>query len=267
MDASSWEGRYYAMEGRHKRSQVTIGSMQEQMAELGDELVRTQQAVPRRQQQQPQQPSQQQRLLTDADVQTYGPELIDVVKRAAREAIAPDIQHVQNQNRNISQQVTKQNTAGLYAALDAHVPDWKAVNVNPRFKAWCRSSDIYSGNVRGQLLNAAFQAADAPRVIAFFNGFLAEEAATGQAPTSQPEPGATPPRQAAVQLDTLTAPGRAKPATGDTAVASADKPLLTRAQVAGFYDRVRKGSYVGRDTDKARDEATIFAAQRDGRIR
>ena len=116
-------------------------------------------------------------------------------------------------------------------------------------------------------VNAAFQAADAPRVLAFFKGFINDEVATGQmtAPTAQPA--ATPaPRQAAVSLESIAAPGRARPATGDTQV-PVDKPIFTRNQIADFYTRVRQGQYNGRDQDKMRDEAAIFAAQREGRVR
>jgi hypothetical protein len=263
-----WQHRYLSMKGRFEQSQVTLGTMQEQMSELGDELQRTQQAINRPRQQPQQQQPQPQRLLTDQDVQTYGPELLDVIQRAAREAIAPDLNTVRQQTSHVSQQLTKQGTAGLYQQLDAHVPTWKEINVNPRFRSWCRSSDVYSGQVRGKLLNAAFQAADAPRVVAFFQGFLNEEVATGQV-SGQQQPAAAiqAPRQAALSLDALAAPGRAKPATGDNPASSADKPVFTLAQIKNFYSKPVRDSYVGRDADRLRDEQSIFLAQREGRVR
>lgn len=274
VDPASWEGRYYAMEGRFRQSQITMGQMQQQMAELGDELQRVTSVLQTRgtAQEQPRQAVQSQaRLLTDADVATYGPELIDVVKRAALEAVQPELQQVTQQTRQVNQRVAQTATAGLYQQLDAHCPTWREINVNPRFKAWCRSPDVYSGQVRGRLLNAAFQAADAPRVIAFFKGFQDEEVATGNAPAPQPEPQsaslAPVPRQAAVSLDTLTAPGRAKPATGDTLATSAEKPFVTLAQIRWFYSQAGRASYVGRDAERKADEATIFAAQREGRVK
>lgn len=271
VDPASWEGRYYAMEGRFRQSQVSIGGLQEQLSELGDELIRTQEMMrqPRRQQQpQPQVPAQPTiRRLTDEDVKTYGPELLDTIKRAAIEALSPEIQNLTTQNQRVTQQVTKQGTAGLYQALDREVPDWRAVNVNPRFKNWCRSPDVYSGELRGKLLNAAFHAVDAPRVVAFFKGFLSEEVATGNAPNPQTEPQPDPaPRQAALSLDALAAPGRAKPASGEQP-ASADKPVFTRGQIAHFYSHVGRQAYAGREADRKRDEAMIFAAQREGRVK
>lgn len=264
----NWEHRYLSMKGRFEQSQTTIGSMQQQMQELGDELMRTQRLITQPQQR-PQPQAQPQRLLTDADTQTYGPELIDVIQRAAREAVAPDLQNVSQQVRQTSQRVAETAQGAVYNQLRSEVPDWQTINTSPRFKMWCGLPDLYSGQVRGQLLKAAFQAADAPRVIAFFKGFLDEEVATGQVvPVPQPQPGVqTPPRQAAVALDTLAAPGRAKPATGNSNAGAADKPVFTRAQIASFYDAVRKGQYAGRAPEKATLEAAIFAAQNDGRVR
>jgi hypothetical protein len=259
--APDWEHRYHSMEGRYKQAALTIGSMQEQMSEMGDELLRMQRVLPANQVRP--QPST---LLTEEDVKTYGPELLDVVKRAAREAVMPDLQNTQSRMDQVNQRVARQTTQGVYSILDQKVPDWRSINQSDRFKIWCGLRDVYSGDIRGKMLNAAFQAADAPRVIAFFTGFLAEEQATGQQPDPLAQPAPQPPRVAATPLETLVAPGRAKPPTGDSPTA-VDKPIFTRAQIAGFYDLVRKGSYAGRDADKAKDEAAIFAAQREGRVR
>ena len=250
------------MKGRFDQSQRTIGSMQGQMSELGDELVRTQSLLTPRQPPQQQQPA---RLLTDQERADYGTELIEVVQKAALEAVAPEITTLKQQNQQLRQKVAQQDQQGIFAALDQAVPNWREINESDRFKAWCRLPDLYSGVLRGRLLNDAFRAGQAPRVAQFFRGFLTEEVATGQQSVTLP-PAVE--RTAAVPLETLAAPGRAKPATGaDSTGAPADKPIITRQQIAAFYDQVRKGAYAGRDADKARDEAIIFAAQREGRTR
>jgi hypothetical protein len=243
-----------------------MGQMQQQMAELGDELARVTQAMQSRPA--PQEQVQfQPKHVTPEDVTTYGPELIDAMKRVALEAVQPELQHVVQQNRQTQQRVAQTAQASMYQQLDAQFPEWRSINTNPRFKAWCNSPDVYSGQVRGQLLKAAVQAANAPRTIAFFKGFQNEEVATGNAPAPQAEPPQQAPRQAATTLETLTAPGRAKPATGDTTVSSADKPIITRQQIKDFYADVRRGVYAGRDEDKRILESRLSLAQREGRIR
>lgn len=119
------------------------------------------------------------------------------------------------------------------------------------------------------MIDAAYAAASAPRVLAFFKGFLAEEVATGNieppATLQQPTPA---PRVPAVPLATIAAPGRARPASGGNTPAPAeDKPTFTRAMITAFYNDIRAGRWAGRDQDRAAYEQAIFAAQREGRIR
>jgi hypothetical protein len=260
-----WEHRYLSMKGRYESSQQTNGVLQEQLQELGNELIRTQQLLSPNTQSNSPQPTAP--LLTDEDRSNYGPDLLDVVQRAALEAVAPKISALEAENAKLRQSTVKTDRQRIYQFLAQSLPNWEAINTSPRFLQWLALRDVYSGGIRSQMLKTAFQAADAPRVLAFFNGFLAEEAATGNDSTgSQPQPQETAPRQAAVALETLAAPGRARPATGDSQV-PVDKPTFTRKQIADFYIDVRRGVYAGRDQDKARDEQRIFAAQRDGRVR
>lgn len=267
LTAEQWRHQYLSMKGRYEQAATSIGGLQEQVAEIGDELLRTQQSRTAQPRAANPQPQPVQSLVTDEEIKTYGPELVDMIRRAAREAVNPDLQNLHNGVTQVNQRVQQVSTGGLYADLDRAVSDWRAINVSPRFKAWCSLRDVYSGQVRGRLLNAAFTAADAPRVVAFFKGFLDEELATGQLPdpSVQPQPLAAA-RQPAIPLDTLTAPGRAHPASGDQPL-PVDKPIFTRNQIAGFYREVREGKYAGRDQDKNVTEQAIFLAQREGRVR
>jgi hypothetical protein len=190
-----------------------------------------------------------------------------VVTRAARQALEPKLNALQQENRELRQRVSQTGTTSVHDALDAKLPEWHEINRDPRFHQWLSLPDVYSGVIRNNLLRTAFQAADAPRVLTFFKGFLAEEAATGNAPAPQQNEPVTPPRVAAVPLENLAAPGKARPASGTPPSAPADVPSFTRAQVASFYDAVRKGAYNGREAEKIQYEKQIFAAQNAGRIR
>lgn len=260
-EPGSWEHRYHAMKGRFDQSQNTVGSLQQQLTELGDELMRTQHLLRTPSDERPQRPGQAPRkMVTNEDLNTYGPELIDLIQRAAVEAVAPQVHQV-------AQRVTQSAQQAMYNVLNREVPTWQEINTDPNFISWCNLPDVYSGQLRGNLLKAAYQAADAPRVIAFFKGFLAEEQATGQQPDLQAQPTPQPPRQAAVKMESLIAPGRQKPASGGSPANAADKPVFTRAEIANFYTAVRQGQFVGREQDKAKIEAQIFDAQRNQRIR
>ncbi len=264
---NDWASRYNSMKGRYDAAQRTIGSMQEQMSQLGDELVRTQALLRGQAPQEPQQRQNNARLITEEDEQAYGPELIDLARRVASETLGPEIEQLRSQNQSLQQRVTTTAQGEVRQSLDAAVPNWKVINKSPEFRQWLSLRNIYTGEVRQQMLNTAYSAADAPKVTAFFKDFLREGIATGQV-TSAPQLEQPPaPRIAAVPLETLAAPGRARPASGESPASPADKPIYTRAQIAAFYRQVQQGYYAGRETAKAQLEQSIFAAQSEGRVR
>lgn len=266
----NWEHRYHAMKGRYDQSQMTIGSMQTQMQELGDELQRVHTLLAQRgpvPNSGPQTlPQPRNSLLSEEDRKAYGEELTDFVQKAAKDAIAPELTNLEQENLRLRQQINRNAQNTVYGELRKAIPNWEEVNNSPRFKAWVRLPDIYSGQSRVSLLKQAFQQHNAPRVIAFFNGFLDEERATGHLASPAAQPAPVPPRDPAVSLATLAAPGPARPAGGDTQVPDS-KPIYTRQYIKGFYDQVRAGLWAGREADKARLENDIFAAQREGRVR
>src|SRR5208282_4772659 len=266
VEPPNYEHMYNSMKGRYDASQRTIGGMQEQMQQLGDELMRTQQVMQR-----PGNavlpPDIKPAYITDEDVKNYGPDLLDVTKRAALEAVAPALTALQQENQQLRQQVTQTRTQDIYEKLDNGLSTWREINDNPRWRNWLRLRDFNSAPLRQEQLNRAMQAADAPRVLDFFNRFLAEEVATGQMPAPQSsQPPAPEPRAAAVKLTTLAAPGRPNPATGNSQVPDS-KPVYTHQDITDFYSYVRKGVYVGQEPLKQQIEADIFAAQREGRVR
>jgi hypothetical protein len=168
----------------------------------------------------------------------------------------------------LTQRVQSTGKRELFAAMDQHVPEWRHINRDARFIGWLRLQNIYTGQPRKVTLDNAVKDADASRAIAVFKDFLAEAAATGQmVPAAQTQQQAQPaPHVAALALDTLAAPGRARPASGDTQM-PADKPTYTRAQITEFYANSRKGLYAGREAEYRAIEADLQRAQVEGRIR
>jgi hypothetical protein len=170
--------------------------------------------------------------------------------------------------RSTTQAVRQTAQQRMENELDSRLPQWRDINVSARFKQWVGLRDVYSNQLRRNLIGEAAKAADAPRVAAFFQAFLNEEQATGQMPApQQPPPEAPAPRQAAVDLGSLAAPGRAKPASGNGLAVAADKPVFTRAQISHFYSNAGRAAYAGREADRKRDEQALFAAQTEGRVR
>ncbi len=257
--AEEWENRYKAMKGRYDQSQLQLGEMQQQITQMGTELhhLQTARAAP---------PVAPTKLITEQEQKDYGDEFLTVVRKAATEEFAPVVDGLKQEVTTLRERLASKANQDVWAALDQTVPEWRTINKSPAFINWLSLRDTYSGAIRRVLLNDAFRAADAPRVLSFFRGFVTDEAATGSAPLS-PAPATAalaPVRQAAVSLEVLAAPGRAQ---SSPASAAGEKPVFTRAQIRDFYDDVRLQVYLGRDAEKGQIEQAIFAAQREGRVR
>lgn len=210
-------------------------------------------------------------LLKPQEIADYGEDLIDVMKRAAREAVSGELTKLERENKRLHEQlslvqngVTQQARTGVYGVLQDKVPNWQELNTDPEFLHWLEQRDIYSGVPRGQLLREAFEDNDSARVVAFFESFVKERQTVtpDQAPQAQP---AQQGRQPAVAMDTMVAPG--KPRGGAAQAQENQKRVWTQAEIHAFYQNVHKGKYRGREKDQRAIEQDIIAATKEGRIR
>jgi hypothetical protein len=215
--------------------------------------------------------TQAERLITPEEERDYGPEFLEVVGKKAQEIVGPIVAkyeqrmtELQNRLDGVSSTVVQNTREKMHSALDKDVPKWRDLNRDPDFLDWLSRPDTLSGQPRQTLLTNAYNANDAARVAAFFAGFQREASAV--APQGdQPAPrgrASAPPKNS---LEAYAAPGRGKSAAPPTG--PDDKPIITRADVTQFYIDVRTGKYRGREQDQLRDEAMIFEAQRENRIR
>lgn len=271
-----WQQRFLSMQGRWKASQVENGRLQEQLIQAGDELGRATELLSRAgvQHHAPaagQDASRGQshgNLITDQDRETYGDDMIDLARRAALEAVSPELTALKQENADLKKSQLSGAQKDLRAQLSRFVPNWKNIQADPRWQQFLRLPNVYTNEVRGKMLKAAWDAGDASRTVALFQDFEKEVKATGGQPPSgqQAQPVIPVPRNAALDLESLAAPGRARPASGDNQV-PADKPIYTRAQISQFYSDSRKGLYNGRQAEYNAIQNDLSAAQREGRIR
>jgi hypothetical protein len=261
-NSNTWKSRHLALQGRHEKE---VTSLQDTITQLGNELLHTQQQQ-RRAPPRAKPPAPPPTYLTENDVQNYGREWLDVAQRAAMQVVEPKLRDLEAENANLRKQQEVHKRRMLDQQVELAVPDFREFDRNPRWHQWLLGIDPLSGRVRQDLLNESISAGNAPRVLSFFNGFKKEEVATGQLEAA-PSQLAYAPREPVIPLHSLATPGRARPATGGDASLPQDKPTYTRAQIAELYRLRQRGAYVGRDADWARQEADLYAAQREGRIR
>jgi hypothetical protein len=222
-------------------------------------------------------PPAQSKLVKDEEVREFGADLVDVMRRVAREEqgallpeidrrLAPVTQRVDQVAQNVQatgQRVAQNDRQAVFALLDEKVPGWQTINGDANFLAWLDQIDPFSSQMRGTMLTQALNANDGPRVVAFFDGYLKEHAVV--TPPPAPAPAAAP---AAPQrtLDQMVAPGT--PRTGPAGAPDVSgKRVWTRAEITAFYASTGNGSFKGTPEQRKAMEADIFAAQREGRIR
>lgn len=263
-DEASWEHRYNSMKGRYERSQQQLQAMSDQINNLQNIIATMEARVGTAQQPPPE--LRAERLITPEEEKDYGSEFLNVVGKKAKEELLPIVSQYEHKIAELEAKLqgvggyVQQNARqAMMSRMDAELPSWRDVNLSDDFKSWLALPDTYSGVIRHDMLRAAFERNDTPRVLAFFKGFLAEEAAVAPATREEPEE-----RKAQIPLESLAAPGRAKTAAASAPV---EKPIFTRAQIAKFYADVGAGKYRGRDKEKDKLEAQIFEAQAEGRIR
>jgi hypothetical protein len=264
-DAAKWKNDFDAMKGRFDKANQNNIRLSQEIQNLQN-VIATLSAAPPPAATPPE--LQASSLITPQERAEYGDEFLELIGKRAKEIAEPQIADLKRQIEQLSKGVTAQATVTaktareqMFAYMDTNIPNWQDINRDENFLAWLRLPDPFSGAIRQELLNAAFEQNATLRVKAFFDGFLAEEAAT--VPASTP-PLAVPGAPPKVPLENFAAPGRAKSAP---ATPPAEKPIITRAQVTQFYADVAAGKYRGRDEEKAKNEAMIFAATAEGRLR
>jgi prefoldin subunit 5 len=217
------------------------------------------------------------KLVKDEEVKEFGADLIDVIRRAAREEmsgmlpeidrrvapVAQRIDQVAQAAQHVGQRVAQNDQQSVLALLASVVPSWQEMNQDAGFLEWLDQVDPFSGAQRGVLLKQAYKAHDGPRVVAFFDGYLKEHAAVTPPAAPKPAAATTAPQRS---LEQMVAPGTPKTGAASTQDGSG-KRVWSRAEIGQFYGDVQAGRFKGTKEQRKQIEADIFAAQREGRIR
>lgn len=258
----NWEHRYNSMKGRHDAVLNQLREANARVTELENQLISR-----------PAQPvtpagNPGDRLVTAEEETEFGQEFLNVVGRKAKEEFLPVVAPLMDKIEKLQNIVVNERKQTAHEKMMEHlmasVPNLETLNNDPKFISWLRLQDPYSGAIRQDMLNDAFERCNGPRVAAFFKGFLDEEAATSPAtpPGMQIEGAGTAPK---LSLEEIAAPGRAKTAAAPQA--PAEKPVFSSAQITRFYTDVSLGKYQGRESEKDSLERQIHEAYREGRIR
>lgn len=187
-----WEHKYRSLQGVLSTEQR---KWQAEKAQLESRLQALEAKTPPTPPQ-PEAPKKPARRLTDKDIETYGPELVEVIQRAAAdmadEIVAQRMQELQPVLEKTKKQVTE--VAGsvhqsaqerFFGELEKAVPDWQQINTDPRWLEWLGEVDQLSGVPRQVYLDNASHKLDYGRTAALFNAF---KEAAGLTKPAEPTP-------------------------------------------------------------------------------
>ena len=225
-------------------------------------------------------------LVSDEEIERFGPDLVDVMKRVATEAVAPyddrkvgelatTVQKQGEKASHLETGVAESARNRLYERLDLAVPGWNVINKDPIFVTWLGTVEPLTGQLRGNLLRAAFDRNDSERVVAFFKSFQEEHVVevpdpNNAAPPADPVVPETPaePQQT---LEELVAPGTPKTGPTDAHDESGNGRIWTQTDITEFY--AYRNEFIKKNPNKDIPdnvlalERDLIAAQSEGRIR
>lgn len=207
--------------------------------------------------------------ITEAEIKEFGPDLINVIERKAREVAAPLTQALNEANAKLEKHVArnaelerqlngvtntqaKNATEAFETRMRALVPNINVLNYDSKFLSWLSQADPLDARRRTlqERLNEAVETGDAEAAANFFRAY---ETLVAQAAAAAPKPNANLAAQA--QPASRAAPDSQQQPVGK---------VWTQLEISAFYDGVTRGRYSPQE--KTRIEKEIYKAQQDNRI-
>jgi hypothetical protein len=197
-------------------------------------------------------------LVTDADVQAFGEDLIEVQRKVAREVAAEfrgELDAMKAENEKLREQLNTTGSQVSEASFEQRlyrlVPDFQTVNTDERWIGWLNEVDPLLRAPRKSVAQEAFNTGDAEAVAHYIGMFKASIA-----PAEQPS-------DKAAELEKQIQPKR----SATNAPVSQQAKTYTDAQIQKMFQKSVELSSRGQRDDAMKLEAEIDAAYREGRVR
>ena len=204
-------------------------------------------------------------LVTDKDVDDYGADMVDLVRRAAMEVVQQSLSgpiaaleqrltEITDQMGGVTATQRQSTEREYFAELERVVPDYRSLNESPEFLAWLGDIDPVSGVQRQAYLNNAYSNANVEMTAALFDTYKREAGLVNgeqQAPAQQ-VPSIE--RQLQPESSTVAEPTNAQ-----------STRVWSTSEIDKFYQDKRRKQYT--EEQAARIESEIDAAVQTGRIR
>lgn len=261
--AEDWKQKYLTLQGKYNAEVPVLREQVRTLEQQITELKRPPTAPPA-----PKPQADPVKLVTDKDADAFGADLIDLIRRAAREESAEEKARLQAEIEELRAKLptletkvdsvataqTENSRDRYYAGLSGKVADYLEINASQAFLDWLAVTDPFTGAVRNDLLQDAFAKFDVTRTAAIFDAFKA----------TQTPPPPTPPPEPKNELEAQVSPGTSK---SQTTTPVEGKKIWTSTEVQDFFNSVTRGEFKGREKDAERIDAEIDLAFAENRVR
>jgi hypothetical protein len=267
--ADDWQQKFQTLQGKYNAEVPSLRGQINALSQQIEELkAKPATPAPADDDDPPPPPS---KLVTDEDTETYGDDLIDLMRRIVRETDAGEKAKLTSEIAELRRQMAAQATqvetvagnvegekrASYFTDLLKAVPNYEEVDNSEAFKTWLLQVDEFSGLLRNEILQTAYFAFDVARTAKVFNAYIAQA-------TPQPPP-PPPPVDPQAELASLVSPGQAR--TTQVVLPDDGQKVWTVAEMDAFYKDFARGGYRGDMATAKRIEADIDKALLEGRVR
>lgn len=255
--------KYDTLQGMFAKQGADTKALQQQLEELSKQLAQQRESpasVP------------VEARVTKKDREEYGDELIDLIRRAALDAIGTHFAAIRARldrlEKSLDDVGTKATTAAktseeiaaerFYSELTRAVPDWEAINSSQEWLTWLGERDLITGVRRDALLQDAHAHLDTKRVAAIFMAFKRD---TGKLDTAS---GGAKSGGARIDPKTLVSPSSAASPQPTGQPNQKKGKVWTEREIAQVYDDYAKGKITKAAFKQL--ESDIYTALADGRV-
>ena len=162
-----WEQKYKTLKGMYDAEVPRLHADLRDLKAQVDSLRKASETKPV----EPAKPAAQTKLVTDADVEAFGQDLIEVQRKVAREVASEfrgELDAMRAENEKLREQLTSTGTQVSEASFEQRlyrmVPDFEAVNADPKWIAWLNEVDPLLRAPRSSVAQQAFNRGDAEGV-------------------------------------------------------------------------------------------------------
>ena len=250
----TWQQKYKTLKGMYDAEVPRLHADLRDLKAQVDNLRKASETKPV----EPAKPTAAEKLVTDADVEAFGSDLIEVQRKVAREVAAEfrgELDAMRAENDKLREQLTSTGTQVSEASFEQRlyrmVPDFEAVNADPKWIAWLNEVDPLLRAPRSSVAQQAFNRGDAEGV-AHYVAMFKKSVAPVEPTADKTE-----------ELERQIQPNRSATSTPPT---SQKGKVYTNADIEKMFRKATDLGVKGRVDEAKKLEAEIDAAFMEGRV-